>query len=147
MKQRVLFLLFAAVLAPSAQAAQADQIRASHPWIRLLPVNLPAGGYVTLDNGGADAVTLVSVQSDAYGTVMLHQSSTDRAGHSSMHVLDRLIIPAHGQALLAPAGSHLMLERAAHALHPGETVELTLTFADGSHLQVPFLIRPANAAE
>jgi len=146
-KHRMLFLFLATALAPAAQAAQADQINASHAWIRLLPVNLPAGGYVTLDNRSAYAVTLVSVQSNAYGSVMLHQSATDRTGRSTMHALDRLIIPAHGQAVLAPAGSHLMLERAAHALRPGETVELTLTFADGSRLQVPFLVRPANAAE
>lgn len=147
MKHCMLFLLLTAALPLAAQAAQADGVSASHAWIRLLPVKLPAGGYVTLDNHGASAAMLVSAQSSAYGSVMLHQSSTDAAGRSAMHMLDRLVIPAHGQAVLAPAGSHLMLEGATHPLQPGDTVEITLNFADGSHLKVPFLLRPANTAD
>jgi periplasmic copper chaperone A len=147
MKRRMLLLLLMALLPLHARAAQADQIKASHAWIRLLPANLPAGGYVTLDNQGASAATLVSAQSTTYASVMLHQSTTDQTGNNTMHMLDRLVIPAHAQVALAPAGYHLMLQQGAHALKPGDTIDVTLNFADGSHLQVPFLIRPANTAD
>jgi copper(I)-binding protein len=90
-------------------------------------------------------VTLVSAQSTSYASVMLHESSTDHAGNSGMHMLDRLTIPAHDKVALAPAGYHLMLQQVTHPLKPGDTIEVTLNFADGSHLEVPFLIRPANA--
>jgi len=143
-KRYGLWLALAALLAPAVHASQADQVKATHAWIRLLPANLPAGGYVTLDNQGATAATLVSAHSDAYASLMLHQSTTDAAGNSAMHMLDRLVIPAHGQVSLVPAGYHLMLQQAAHPLQPGDTVAITLDFADGSHLRVPFLIRPAN---
>lgn len=147
MKRGMLLLLLMTLLPLNARAAQADQIKASHAWIRLLPANLPAGGYLMLDNQGASAATLVSAQSTTYASVMLHQSTTDQTGNNSMHMLDRLVIPAHGQVALAPAGYHLMLQQATHALTPGDTIDITLNFADGSHLQVPFLIRPANTAD
>jgi copper(I)-binding protein len=113
----------------------------------LLPGNLPAGGYVTLDNRGASAAILVGAQSAAYASVMLHQSMTDQGGNSAMRMLDRVPIPAHGQLALTPGGYHLMLLQAAHPLKVGEQVDITLDFADGSHLRVPFLARPANASD
>lgn len=147
MKHHAWLFGFMMLLAPIVHAAQADQIKASHGWIRLLPANLPAGAYVTLDNQGASAAVLVSAHSAAYGSVMLHQSTSDPAGNSDMHMLDRLVVPAHGQVLLAPASYHLMLQQATHPLKPGDTVEITFDFADGSRLAVPFLVRPANAAD
>jgi copper(I)-binding protein len=147
MKLRMLILCLGLLLAQPALATQADQIKASHAWIRLLPADLPAGGYVTLENQAASAVTLVSAHSAAYASVMLHQSSTDAAGSSSMHMLDRLSIPAHGQVALAPAGYHLMLQEATRPYRPGEQIDITLDFADGSHLLVPFAVRPANAPD
>ncbi|WP_333681049.1 copper chaperone PCu(A)C [Dyella sp.] len=147
MKRHAWLIGFMTLLAPSVHAAQADHIKANHAWIRLLPTNLPAGAYVTLDNQGSSAATLVSAHSAAYGSVMLHQSTTDPAGNSDMHMLDRLVVPAHGQVSLAPASYHLMLQQAARPLKPGDTVEITLSFADGSQLAVPFLVRPANTAD
>jgi len=147
MKHRAWLLAWATLLAPMVHAAQADRVKASHAWIRLLPAQLPAGAYVTLDNQGSSTATLVSAHSAAYASVMLHQSTTDASGNSGMHMLDRLAVPAHGQVSLAPASYHLMLQQPAHPLKPGETVAITLDFADGSHLAVPFLVRPANAAD
>ena len=147
MKCHAWLLALGALFSTTAYAAQADQIKANHAWIRLLPADLPAGAYVTLDNQGSAAATLVSAHSAAYGSVMLHQSTTDPAGTSDMHMLDRLVVPAHGQVSLAPASYHLMLQQAVHPLKPGDMVEITLDFADGSHLAVPFLVRPANAAD
>lgn len=147
MKCHAWLLAWVTLLAPMAHAAQADQIKASRAWIRLLPAQLPAGAYVTLDNQGLSVAMLVSAHSAAYGSVMLHQSTTDATGNSDMHMLDRLAIPAHGQVSLAPASYHLMLQQATQPLKPGDTVDITLDFADGSHLAVPFLIRPANTAD
>ncbi|RUL80026.1 copper chaperone PCu(A)C [Dyella choica] len=147
MKRGVPWLWLAILLPLQAHATQADQVKASHGWIRLLPADLPAAGYVTLDNQGSSAATLVSARSAFYASVMLHQSATDTAGGSSMRMLDRLTIPAHGEVSLAPAGFHLMLQEATHPYKPGQTIDVTLDFADGSHLRVPFMVRPANAPD
>jgi copper(I)-binding protein len=147
MKRSIRFLLLAACFPFCAMATQADQVKAAHAWIRMLPGSLPAGGYVTLQNPSASAATLVGAHSDAYAMVMLHRSTVDKGGNSSMRGVDRLDIPVHGQVALAPAGYHLMLQQAAHPQQVGNTVDIILDFADGSHLHVPFLVRPANATD
>lgn len=147
MRYAALMLMATLLASGNLQAAEADHVTASHAWIRLLPVKLPASGYVTLQNTGDSAVTMVSAHSGTYASVMLHQSTTEGGGMRNMNAVGRLAIPAHGKVTLAPAGYHLMLEDAGHALTPGDNVDITLDFADGSQLPVHFLVRPANAAD
>lgn len=146
MKHRPLaMLLFAGLLAAgTAHANQAEHIQASKAWIRVLPGALPAGGYVTLHNDSDQPAALSSASSAVYGDVMLHKTSTEMAGMSQMTMVDRLDVPAHGEVSLAPAGYHLMLSEPSHPVKAGDTVKLTLKFADGSTRDVDFLARPAN---
>lgn len=130
--------------ATGANASAADQVSASQAWIRILPGDLPAGGYVTLKNNGAQAVSLSGASSAMYAHVMLHQSST-AGGMSRMSMVDTLAIPAHGSTVLAPAGYHLMLMQPTAPVKPGDTVKVTLKFTDGSTLAADFSARPANA--
>lgn len=147
MRKSPLALLLAGLLiATSAHAGAADQVRASAAWIRVLPGALPAGAYVTLQNHGGQPVTLSGASSTVYADVMLHKSSRE-GGMSRMSMVDALVIPAHGEAALAPAGYHLMLMKAARPVQPGETVRLDLKFSDGSILATDFMARPANAVD
>ena len=147
MKPPALLFLFAGLLlACSAQATQADHVRAAHAWLRVLPGDLPAGAYATLENSGDQPVALSGASSEAYASVMLHKSSSD-GGMSHMAMVDSLTIPARGKAALTPAGYHLMLMKSTHPVKPGDTVHVNLTFADGSTLATDFLARPANAMD
>jgi copper(I)-binding protein len=140
------FLFAGLLLAGGVHATAAEHIRASHAWIRVLPGNLPAGAYVTLHNDSAQPVALTGASSAAYAEVMLHHSST-AGGMSRMSMVDTLTVPAHGEAVLAPAGYHLMLMKAKTPVKPGDTVPLTLKFSDGSTLATDFVARPANAVD
>ncbi|MBP1472693.1 copper chaperone PCu(A)C [Frateuria sp. MAH-13] len=145
MTLRSLPLLLAGLLAAgAAHAGQADHVRAANAWIRVMPASLPAGGYVTLRNEGDQPAVLDGASSAAYASVMLHESSTD-TGMGRMRMVDRLTVPAHGQVALAPGGYHFMLMSAATPVQPGQTVQVTLHFADGSTLATDFLAKPANA--
>lgn len=147
MKSSTLSILFAGLLLTgAAHAGAADHVHASHAWIRVLPGALPAGAYVTLRNDGDQAVALSGASSTVYADVMLHRSST-AGGMSRMTMVDALSVPAHGEAVLAPAGYHLMLMQANAPVKPGDTVRLTLNFTDGSTLATDFLARPANAMD
>ena len=147
MKPSTLSLLLAGLLlAGGAHAAAADHVRASHAWIRVLPGDLPAGAYVTLENDGDQPVALSGASSTAYAEVMLHRSSTE-GGVSRMAMVDSMEVPAHGKAELAPAGYHLMLMRPGAPVKAGDTVTLTLQFTDGSTLPTDFVARPANAVD
>jgi len=134
------------LLAGGVHASAAEQVRASHAWIRVLPGDLPAAAYVTLANAGNQPVALSGARSKQYAEVMLHQSSS-AGGMSRMTMVDSVDIPVHGTATLAPAGYHLMLMKPASAVKPGDMVRLTLTFTDGSTLATDFIARPANAVD
>ncbi|KRE88348.1 hypothetical protein ASG87_06950 [Frateuria sp. Soil773] len=136
-------LLAGLLLAGGLHATEAARVHASQAWIRVLPGDLPAGGYVTLANGGDEPATLNGAASTTYAEVMLHRSSRE-TGMSRMTMVDTLAIPAHGSVTLAPGGYHLMLMHATHPVKAGDTVKIELRFADGSALPVDFLARPAN---
>lgn len=137
-------LLAGLLLAGGVHATEATQVHASKAWIRVLPGDLPAGGYVTLSNDGAQPATLRGASSPRYGQVMLHKSSSE-TGMSRMMKIDALTVPAHGSVTLAPGGYHLMLMKATAPVQPGDQVTLSLHFDDGSTLEQTFLARPANA--
>ncbi|MDN5923408.1 MAG: copper chaperone PCu(A)C [Xanthomonadales bacterium] len=138
-------VLASLALLVSSAACAAGHISASHAWIRLLPGSLPAAAYVVLHNDSDTAIRLTGASSDAFGMIMLHQS-THKDGMAHMGMVSAMDIPAHAIAALAPAGYHLMLTQPTHALRVGDQVTLSLKFADGSQLSVPFKLRPANAS-
>lgn len=145
MTMRLPSLLFACLLGLGvAHAGEAAKVHASDGWIRVMPAQLPAGGYVTLHNDGDDPATLQGASSPSYGSVMLHESSTD-TGMGRMRMVDRLVVPAHGEVALSPGGYHLMLMDAAKPVQVGQHVQILLHFADGSTLATDFVARPANA--
>lgn len=140
-------LCLVALLIPGlGYATDAQRVKASGAWIRLLPANLPAGGFVTLQNDGDQAVMLRGASSAAYGSVMLHKSSTD-GGMGRMEMVDSLAVPAHGKVELSPGGYHLMMMNAPKVLAVGDRVVVTLVFGDGSKSDVGFVVRPANAVD
>ncbi|ABE31714.1 hypothetical protein DR64_3398 [Paraburkholderia xenovorans LB400] len=127
-------------VATAAQAAGANAVSANNAWVRWLPNNLPAAGYVTLVNAGDKPVDLVDISSNDYGDAMLHQTVSNGSSQK-MVMVDKLTVPAHGQVAIAPGGYHVMLEDAKHKIAPGDTVHLTLKFSDGETLDTPFAVK------
>ncbi|MFC4764563.1 copper chaperone PCu(A)C [Dyella koreensis] len=143
---RLPLLICGLLIATAAAASDADHVKASQAWIRVMPGSLPSGGYVVLENHGEQTVNLRGVRSEAYGEVMLHKSSTE-GGMGRMEKVDSLPIPAHGKVALSPGGYHLMLMKASKPVKVGDKVKLSLQFTDGSLLDTDFEARPANAMD
>jgi periplasmic copper chaperone A len=131
-----------ASFAPAAQAAGAE-LSAQGAWVRWLPNDLPAAGYVTLKNDSDKPVDLVNVSSDDYGMVMLHQTVSS-GSTQKMVMVDKATVPAHGTLAISPGGYHLMLEHAKHKVAPGDTVHIKLQFSDGATLDTPFAVKPPS---
>lgn len=146
MKRLLAVLLVCLVGAAPAVSATSlmPEIRVTGAWIRLLPGDLPAGGYMTIANLSDSPRTLVSVSSEDYGHVMLHLSMQD-SGMSHMKSVDSVSIPAHGEVAFAPGSYHLMLMQRRHPVKVGQVLMLKLHFADGSARVIGFEVRPANA--
>jgi periplasmic copper chaperone A len=126
--------------AATAQAAGSAAISVKDAWVRWLPSGLPAAGYVTLVNSGDKPIDLIDISSDDYGDAMLHQTVSN-GSTQKMVMVDKLTVPAHGQAAIAPGGYHVMLEDAKHKIAPGDTVHLKLKFSDGETLDTAFPVK------
>jgi copper(I)-binding protein len=130
-----------AAFAPAAHAAGA--VTAQNAWVRWLPNDLPAAGYVTLKNDSDQPVDLMSVSRDDYGMVMLHQTVSN-GSTQKMVMVHKATVPAHGTLAISPGGYHLMLEKAKHKIAPGDTVNVKLQFSDGETLETPFAVKPPS---
>lgn len=124
----------------SAGAVAASPVTVSGAWIRLLPGNAPLGGYVTLHNHADQPITVVGAKSPAFKHIQMHHSMT-MDGMDSMQPVDSVTIPADGQFKFAPGGYHLMMYRGDTSLHIGESVPVTLEFADGGQLKIAFTVK------
>ena len=136
--------LAAWALSAAAAWAATPAVVADAAWIRWLPGSLPAGGYLTLRNNSDRTQTLTTVSSPDYGTLTLHRTRM-QGQVSSMEPVARLDLPPHRTLSFAAQGYHIMLEHAARPLQPGDHVTITLHFADGTTLAVPFEVRGPDA--
>ena len=128
----------------AAQAADAPTIRASNGWLRVLPGDLPAGGYVSFENVSDRAVSIVGATSPDYASAMIHRSSTD-GGMGRMEMVASVPLPPKGKVAFSPGGYHVMLMDSKHPVKPGDTIAVTFELSDGGTLPVTLLARPANA--
>lgn len=139
---RMLGCLCASAGAFGAQSVSALQVRDA--WVRWLPGDLPAGGYVTLINTADQPASLVAASSPDYAQVSLHRS-LEAAGTSRMMPVQQITVAAHASLDFAGQGYHLMLEHPKKTLQPGDRVAVTLSFAGGFQLTVQFELRAPDA--
>lgn len=138
-------IAFALLAGGTVQAAEPAKVVASDGWVRVLPGNLPASGYLTLRNDSDRAVSIVSASSPGYADAMIHRSSTD-GGMGRMEMVDSVPLPPNGKVVFAPGGYHVMLMQAKHPVKPGDAVSVTFTMSDGATVSATLVARPANAS-
>ena len=102
------------------------------------PITTDVGAvYLTIENRGAAADTLVSAAAPVAAMVHLHRMTP--GGGARMRVQEVAVVPAHGQLRLRPGGLHLMLMQLSHRPTAGDTIDLAITFrhAGTVHVRVP----------
>jgi copper(I)-binding protein len=109
-------------------------------WIRWLPADIPAAGYMTLLNTDDADRVLVGVTSADYGEIGMHQSFDDH-GISKMRPVDSITLKPHLPFRFSEGGYHLMLMQPRHPLHPGDKVVMTLRFQNGESIDTVFEVR------
>ena len=92
------------------------------------------GCYLTLTAATADR--LVSAASPEANLVQIHESRIESGMMMMQELRDGLPLPAGETVALAPGGNHLMLLGVKEPLVAGDTVTLTLTFENGSDLEI-----------
>ena len=130
----------------SLAVAASSTLTVDAGWVRWLPNNLPAAGYLTITNNGDKPVDLVNTTSPDYGMAMLHETRSE-GSTSKMEMVDKLTVPAHQQVKLEPGHYHLMLEQPKRKLAPGDTVKLELKFSNGETVVAPLPVKPPSATQ
>lgn len=133
-------------LAVSAPAAQGE-ITATGAWIAAGPpvVKINAG-YLRLDNAGTAAATLTGAESPRFARIEMHSSELQN-GMIAMRRENAVEIPAGGSAAFSPGALHLMLFDGNPAPVAGESIPLTLIFADGRRVEVSAAVRAHSAGD
>lgn len=137
-------LVVACMLGLMGAAAISPPIQVRDGWVRWLPGNLPAGGYLTLINSSDQPISMISAASPDYALVSMHRSRTT-AGVSQMVPVDKITVAAHSTVEFGAQGYHLMLERPTRALRPGGQVSVTLKFIGSPAVTATLAVREPGA--
>lgn len=92
------------------------------------------GCYLTLTASRDDR--LVSVTSPVSGLAQVHEMKVESNMMMMRELTDGLPLPAGTAVALAPGGNHIMLMGVAKPLVTGDTVPLTLTFANARPVEI-----------
>jgi copper(I)-binding protein len=122
-------------------APAAAEVAVNDPWVRAAPPTAKMlAGYAVLANDGGTDRHVVAAASPAFEKIELHRT-VEEDGVARMIQQERFTIPAGGDLALEPGSYHLMLMRPHEPVGEGETVTLTLEFADGETREVSFPVR------
>ena len=110
-------------------------------WVREPPGGHPiAAAYMTIVNNSGAAMVLVGAHSPVVERIEIH-TMTHEDGTMRMRQVERVPLPAGGQVVLESGGLHLMLMGPSNPPRAGDSVDLTLRFADGSARTVSASVR------
>lgn len=136
-----------ALCAPAAPGAatQARAVKVAAAWIRWLPAGVPLAGYATLTNASARPIVLVAAASSYFHEVDIHRT-VNTGGTMQMSPAGKITIAPHATLDFFALGYHMMLMQPTASLDAKSEIPITLRFADGSSLDVPFQVRRTGAA-
>jgi periplasmic copper chaperone A len=118
-------------------------ITVSNAWTKaMLPGQPAGGGFLTIENNGAAADRLVSVNSPASANVQIHEMTMEGDVMKMRELPSGIEVAAGSTVELKPGGFHLMFMDIANGFKQGETVVVTLKFEKAGDLAVEL---PVNA--
>lgn len=126
--------------------AGSEKAKVIDPWVRSAPPAMKMhAAYFVVTNPTGKAANLVGADSPQYETAELHLSKV-AGGIATMVKQDQISVPANGKVVFAPGGFHVMLMHPRKPIRTGDTVDITLKFADGSSLAVKAPVQKTHSA-
>ena len=117
------------------------ELEISNPWIKNLPPSVPVrAGYMTLHNPGSRAVSIVSLSSDAFGSIEIHQTIA-QDGMMRMERVATLTMEPDSTVHLVPGGLHLMMMNPVEPTRIGDRLEILILFDDGSEQKLEMWVK------
>lgn len=125
----------AAVGTAAAATSAESAVVVGDPWVRATrgaEDTSVTGAFMTLDNPGTEPVALVSASSSVAGMTELHEMAMVDGEMLMQAVEDGIVLEPGRGKVLEPGGFHVMLMGLRDRLAPGDEVDLSLSFSDGS---------------
>ncbi|MEO7325780.1 MAG: copper chaperone PCu(A)C [Dokdonella sp.] len=136
-----------ALLGTVADVHAAGKLGVTDAWIRAAPPGASSvAGYATLKNTGDEAISILTVQSDAFRMTSLHETLVEE-GVSKMRELHRLKIAPGETVQMQPGGKHLMLMQPRREILAGDKVEMLFLLVDGSRIETYFDVVAASSGD
>lgn len=127
--------------APPMLGAQRGTVVARDAWVREAPAGRAVTGvFLTLQNAGSAARSVVSGRASVGDTLELHEMKREN-GMMRMAPVTSIVVPAGGTVELRPGGLHLMLFGLKKPLVPGDTVRVQLTLDDRTQVEFAAPVR------
>lgn len=129
-------LLLAALLLLAPGLAQADGIAVRDAWSpKAPPAAASHAAFFTIANDGDRVRSLIAVSAAGYAMARIHESRMS-GGVMTMSAVDQIDIAPGAEITFEPGGLHVMLMKPTGPRAPGDTVIVTLDFADGEAVPV-----------
>lgn len=131
------------VWADTTDAANAD-LQFINTWVREAPPTATmSAAYMRIENTSKRDRQLISGSSAQFDHVEVHETIMEQDIAKMRHI-EALTIPAEGAVELKPGGYHVMLMHRNTPLKEGDTVDLTLVFADKSTVELTVEVKKAE---
>jgi len=131
-KSYIALILILMAFNVNAAGTAADAVMVHNPYARAVPPGQPnSAAFMHLKNSSDKAHAIVNAISDVSKVVELH-THTMQDGMMMMRRIEKIDIPANGDAMLKPGGLHIMFIGLKQDLKLDQQVSLTLEFEDGS---------------
>jgi copper(I)-binding protein len=148
MMKRGLALLATCALGSLGSVPVQAAIEADAGWSRQTPPGITVGvGYFTLKNTGSKTRELLKITAPQAAAIEIDRTSTDAQGVTRMWPVGKLEIAPGQTVKLAPNGLHIMLRGLKQPLLPGQTVPVTMLFADEPPVTVVLRVRALSDVE
>jgi copper(I)-binding protein len=131
--------------AGAALAGAAEEVQTLDPYVRAMPPGQSvSAAFLGLSNTGKEHHALVAVETPAAMMAEMHEH-TMADGMMQMREVEKIDLPAGATVELKPGGLHIMLMGLKSQLKPGDGVEITLIYGDGSKTTVKAPVRKIGA--
>ena len=127
-----------------------DTVVVGDPWVRATRgTDDPSmtAAFMTLDNPGTEDLALVAASSPVADAAELHEMAVVDGTRVMRPVAGGIPLEAGRGKLLEPGGYHVMLLGLRQPLAPGDEVDLTLEFSDGTTEQLTVPVKAFTEEE
>ncbi|MGP9682469.1 MULTISPECIES: copper chaperone PCu(A)C [unclassified Brachybacterium] len=122
-------------------------ISVTDPWVKAADDGMTAA-FGTITNSTDADLVLTAVTTPATDMVQLHETTSDGSGGMSMQEKEGgFPLPAGEDLVLEPGGDHIMLMDLPEPLQPGDTLELTLVFSEGTEQAFTATVKDFTGAQ